>query len=66
MWPFGIAGGAGIALSPDGKTIYYVERAVGELAKLNLQTGVVSTVRSGINSPNDVAAYWTTGDAFLS
>src|SRR5687767_669439 len=62
----GLAGGGGIALSPDGKIIYYTERAVGELSKLNLQTGVVTTVRSGFNSPNDVKVDWATGDVFLS
>ena len=62
----GLAGGGGIALSSDGKTIYYIEGAVGELSKLDLQTGQVTTVRSGINSPNDVEVDWATGDVFIS
>lgn len=62
----GLAAGVGIDLSPDGKTAYYVEWSIGELSKVDVGTGMVTTVLTGLNLPEDVEVDWDTGDIFVS
>src|SRR5215510_1621288 len=62
----GLAAGVGIDLSPDGKTAYYVEWAIGELSKVDTATGMVTKIRSGLNLPQDVEVDWDTGDIYVS
>ena len=62
----GLAAGIGVDLSPDGKVAYYVEWAIGELSKVDVEKGTVTTVRSGLVYPEDVEVDWATGDVFVS
>ena len=62
----GVAAGVGIDLSPDGKTAYYVEWAIGELSKVDTATGQVTTVMTGLAYPEDVEVDWKTGQLFVS
>src|SRR5690349_3433948 len=60
----GLAAGTGIALSPDGKTACYVEQAMGELSQVEMATGKVTTVATGLADPVDVEIDWQTGEIF--
>ena len=62
----GLAAGVGIDLSSDGKTAYYVEWSIGELAKVEVATGLVKTVKTGLTYPQDVEVDWATGEIFVS
>src|SRR5882724_3528124 len=62
----GLAAGVGIDLSPDGKTAYYVEWSIGELSRMDVATGMVTTAATGLNLPQDVEVDWGTGDIFVS
>jgi len=62
----GLAAGVGIDLSPDGKTAFYVEWSIGELSKVELKTGKVSTALTGLTYPQDVEVDWATGEIFVS
>lgn len=62
----GLAAGVGIDLSPDEKTAYYVEWSIGELSKVEIQTGKVSLVQSGLQFPEDVEVDWKTQEIFVS
>lgn len=62
----GLAAGVGIDLSPDGKTAYYVEWALGELSKVDTATGMVTSIRKGLALPQDVEVDWATGDIYIS
>jgi len=62
----GLAAGVGIDLSPDGKTAYYVEWSIGELSKVEVATGMVTTVKTGLAYPEDVEVDWATGQIFVS
>jgi hypothetical protein len=62
----GLAAGVGIDLSPDGKTAYYVEWSIGELSKVDVHTGMVTTAATGLTLPEDVEVDWNTGDVFVS
>lgn len=61
-----LAAGVGIDLAPDGKSAYYVEWSIGELAMVETQTGMVTTVRTGLKFPQDLEVDWATGDIFVS
>ena len=62
----GLAAGVGIDLSPDDKTAYYVEWAIGELSKVDVATGMVTTVKTGLSFPQDVTVDWQTMEIFVS
>ena len=62
----GLAAGVGVDLSPDGKTAYYVEWSIGELSKVEVKTGMVTTVKTGLSYPQDVEVDWQTGEIFIS
>ena len=62
----GLAAGVGVRLSPDGKTAYYVEWSIGRLCKVEVQTGMVTTVITGLESPEDVLVDWDTNEIFVS
>jgi DNA-binding beta-propeller fold protein YncE len=62
----GLAAGVGIRLSPDGKIAYYVEWSIGRLCKVEVQTGMVTTVITDLESPEDVLVDWDTNDIFVS
>lgn len=62
----GLAAGVGVRLSPNGKTGYYVEWSIGRLCKVEVQTGVVTTVMTGLQYPEDVLVDWDTNDIFIS
>jgi len=62
----GLAAGVGIDLSPDGKMAYYVEWSLGELSKVDVQTGRVTTVRTGLTFPQDVEVDWVSGEIYVS
>jgi hypothetical protein len=62
----GLAAGVGVDLSPDGKTAYYVEWSIGQLCKVDVLTGMVTTVMAGLTYPQDVEVDWVTGDIFVS
>lgn len=62
----GLTAGVGIDLSPDGRTAYYVEWSSGELSKVEVETGMVTSVRSGLSYPEDVEVDWATGEVFVS
>ena len=62
----GLAAGVGIDLSPDGKTAYYVEWSIGQLSKVDVWTGMVTTVMTGLALPQDVEVDWSTGEIFVS
>lgn len=62
----GLAAGVGIDLSPDGKTAYYVEWSVGQLCAVEVDTGRLAKVLSGLSYPEDVLVDWDTGDIFIS
>ena len=62
----GLHAGVGIDLSPDGKTAYYVEWSLGELGKVDVGTGNVTTVLTGLSLPQDVEVDWDTGEIFVS
>jgi sugar lactone lactonase YvrE len=62
----GLAAGVGIDLSPDGKTAYYVEWSIGELSRVDVKTGMVTTALTGLDLPEDVEVDWDTGDIFVS
>jgi hypothetical protein len=63
---FGLAAGVGVDLSPDGKTAYYVEWSIGELSKVEVVTGKVTTVWTGLHFPEDVEVDWQTQEIFVS
>lgn len=62
----GLNAGVGIDLSLDEKTAYYVEWSIGELCKVEVNTGKVTRVISGLKYPEDVEVDWATGDIFVS
>jgi DNA-binding beta-propeller fold protein YncE len=62
----GLAAGVGVDLSPDGKIAYYVEWSIGELSKVEVKTGKVTTVKTGLSYPEDVEVDWKTGEIFVS
>lgn len=62
----GLAAGVGVDLSPDGKTAYYVEWSAGELSKVDVRTGMVTSVRTGLSYPEDVEVDWATKELFVS
>jgi sugar lactone lactonase YvrE len=62
----GLAAGVGVRLSPDGKTAYYVEWSIGRLCKVEVQTGMVKTVMTGLSFPEDVLVDWDTNEIFVS
>jgi len=62
----GLAAGVGVDLSPDGKIAYYVEWSIGELCKVEVATGKVTTVMTGLHYPEDVEVDWQTKDIFVS
>ena len=62
----GLAAGVGVRLSPDGKTAYYVEWSIGRLCKVDVQTGMVTTVMTGLEFPEDVLVDWDTNEIFIS
>ena len=62
----GLAAGAGIDLSPDGKTAYYVERNSGELCKVTVETGEVTTILGRFDHPEDVVIDRETEEMFVS
>jgi sugar lactone lactonase YvrE len=62
----GLAAGVGLDLSPDGKTIYYVEWSLGELSKVDVDTGEVTTLLTGLSYPQDVEVDWDTGRIYVS
>jgi hypothetical protein len=62
----GLAAGVGVRLSPNGKTAYYVEWSIGRLDKVEVATGMVTTVETGLNLPEDVLVDWPTGEIFIS
>jgi DNA-binding beta-propeller fold protein YncE len=62
----GLAAGIGIDLSPDGKTAYYVEWSIGELCRVEVDTGKVTKVRNGLKYPEDVEVDWDKGEIFVS
>lgn len=62
----GLAAGVGIDLEPGGKTAYYVEWSIGELSKVDVTTGAVSTALTGLAFPQDVEVDWDNGRIFDS
>jgi DNA-binding beta-propeller fold protein YncE len=62
----GLAAGVGVDLSPDGKMAYYVEWSTGELSKVEVATGMVTTVTTGLSYPEDVEVDWQTNEIFVS
>ena len=62
----GLAAGVGVDLSPDGKTAYYVEWSIAELCKVEVATGKVTTVMTGLHYPEDVEVDWQTNQIFVS
>lgn len=62
----GLAAGVGVRLSPNGKTAYYVEWSIGRLCKVDVQTGMVTTVITGLEFPEDVLVDWDTNEIFIS
>lgn len=62
----GLAAGVGVDLSPDGKIAYYVEWSIGELSKVEVNTGMVTTVMTGLSYPEDVEVDWQTNEIFVS
>jgi hypothetical protein len=62
----GLTAGVGIDLSPDAKTAYYVEWSGGELLKVEVGTGMVTSVKLGLSYPEDVEVDWATGEIFVS
>jgi hypothetical protein len=62
----GLAAGVGVDLSPDGKTAYYVEWSIGELNKVEVDTGKVTALQPGLSYPEDVEVDWDTGQIFVS
>src|SRR6266566_1068396 len=61
----GLAAGVGLDLEPGGKTAYYVEWSIGELSKVDVLTGTVSTVLTGLAFPQDVEVDWDSGQIFV-
>ena len=62
----GLAAGVGVRLSPNGKTAYYVEWSIGRLCKVDAKTGMVTTVMTGLQFPEDVLVDWDTNQIFVS
>ena len=62
----GLAAGVGIDLSPDGKTAYYVEWSAGELSKVEVDTGMVTSIKMGLAFPEAGEVDWATGEIFIS
>jgi DNA-binding beta-propeller fold protein YncE len=62
----GLAAGVGVELSPDGKTAYYVEWSIGDLCKVEVATGLVTTVLTGLSLPEDVEVDWASQQIFVS
>jgi DNA-binding beta-propeller fold protein YncE len=62
----GLAAGVGIDLEPGGKTAYYVEWSIGELSKVEIATGAISSVLTGLAFPQDVEVDWDSGQIFVS
>lgn len=62
----GLAAGVGIDLSPDGKRAYFVEWSIGELSLVEVASGLVSTIRTGLSFPQDVEVDWDTGAIYIS
>lgn len=62
----GLAAGVGIDLSPDGKMAYYVEWSTGDLNKVEVDTGNVTTLQNGLSFPEDVEVDWKNKEIFIS
>lgn len=62
----GLAAGVGVRISPDGKTAYYVEWSIGRLSKVDVDTGMITTLMSGLEYPQDVLVDWDTGEIYVS
>ena len=62
----GLAAGVGVDLSPDGKIAYYVEWSIGELSRVEVNTGMLTTVKTGLSYPEDVEVDWQTKEIFVS
>jgi hypothetical protein len=62
----GLAAGVGVRLSPNGKTAFYVEWSIGRVCKVEVQTGMVTTVMTGLEFPEDLLVDWATNDIFVS
>lgn len=62
----GLAAGVGIDLSPDGKKAYYVEWSIGELSRVEVDTGVVMRIAAGLSYPEDVEVDWQAQEIFVS
>ncbi len=62
----GLAAGVGIDLSPDGKTALYVEWSIGELSRVDVQTGTVVPIKTGLSYPEDVEVDWQANEIFVS
>ena len=62
----GLAAGVGVRLSPDGKTAYYVEWSLGRVCRVEVKTGMVTNVMTGLTLPEDVLVDWDTNEIFVS
>ncbi|HEY0551244.1 MAG TPA: hypothetical protein VGF13_16690, partial [Verrucomicrobiae bacterium] len=62
----GLHAGVGLDLAPNGKSCFYVEWAIGELSKVDLPGGAVTTVKTGLAFPQDVELDWAAGEIFVS
>jgi hypothetical protein len=61
----GLAAGVGVRLSPNGKTARYVEWSIGRICKVDAKTGMVTTVMTGLQFPEDVLVDWDTNQIFV-
>ena len=62
----GLGAGVGVDLSPDGTAAYVVEWSNGELILVDIGTGAVETVLTGLSFPQDVIRHWDTGRMWVS
>jgi YVTN family beta-propeller protein len=62
----GLGAGVGVDLAPDGTIAYVVEWSNGELIRVDIRTGEVETVLTGLSFPQDVIRHWDTGRMFVS
>ncbi|GIF25824.1 DNA-binding beta-propeller fold protein YncE [Actinoplanes tereljensis] len=62
----GLGAGVGVDLAPDGSIAYVVEWSNGELIRVEIRTGEVETVLTGLSFPQDVIRHWDSGRMFVS
>ena len=62
----GLARGTGVEVSPDGKTALYAEENSGEVRSVNLDTGAVAGILSGLDRPCGVVGDWDAMQGFVS